>query len=140
MYVSHFLEGLSLITGAQTGVAAVALSGPNALLSRSSFDPPITIAALNTHTFNIIPDNDVVPRIDDAAQLSQRISCTAGANNFRACHDGRRSLCQIIHTCGTNARPALCECVTKFGYPEPSPKEGVNRSFAEACSINGNSR
>lgn len=126
--------GLSIITGAQTGVAAVALSGPNALLSRTSFDPPITEEALDKHTFNIIPDRDIVPRFDDKAKLNQAIRCTAPFNDFIGCHDGRRSVCEIIFTCGTGSRPALCDCVTEFGYPEPTPREGVTTTFAEACA------
>jgi lipase ATG15 len=43
--------GLSIITGAQTGVPAVALSGPNAMLSRRSFDPPISAEDLDSKTF-----------------------------------------------------------------------------------------
>jgi lipase ATG15 len=126
--------GLSIITGAQTGIAAVALSGPNAILSRESFNPPVTKEALNTLTFNIVPDRDIVPRLDDIAKLNQHIRCTAPINDFVGCHDGRRSLCEIIFTCGTNLRPALCDCTTEFGYPEPTPKEGVTTTFAEACA------
>jgi hypothetical protein len=40
-----------MITGAQTGVPAVALSGPNAMLSRFSFSPPVSAEALNSKTF-----------------------------------------------------------------------------------------
>lgn len=43
--------GLSIITGAQTGIPAVALSGPNAMLSRRSFDPPISQEDLDSKTF-----------------------------------------------------------------------------------------
>jgi lipase ATG15 len=43
--------GLSIITGAQAGVPAVALSGPNAMLSRLSFDPPISVEDLDSKTF-----------------------------------------------------------------------------------------
>jgi len=127
--------GLSIITGAQTGVPAVALSGPNGLLSRDTFDPPITKDALNTLTFNIVPDRDIVPRLDDVAKLNQHIRCTAPANDFLACHDGRRSLCEIIYSCGTNNRPALCDCVTEFGYPEPVLKDVTStKTFAEECA------
>jgi lipase ATG15 len=69
--------GLSIITGAQTGVSAVALSGPNAMLSRKSFDPPILREALDSKTFNIIPERDLVPMIDDVAQNWQSIRCEA---------------------------------------------------------------
>jgi lipase ATG15 len=125
---------LSIITGAQTGVSAVAVSGPNAIISRASFDPPITQDALNTLTFNIIPDKDIIPRLDLVAKLNQKIRCTAPVNEFSSCHDERRTLCEIIYTCGTKNRPALCDCVTEFGYPEPVPKQGVNKTFAEECA------
>lgn len=52
--------GLSLITGAQTGVPAVAVSGPNAMLSRKSFEPPLKEESLNSKTFNIIPSKPFV--------------------------------------------------------------------------------
>lgn len=35
--------GLAIITGASTDTMAVAISGPNAKLSRDSFDPPLTV-------------------------------------------------------------------------------------------------
>jgi len=126
--------GLSIITGAQTDTPAVALSGPNALISRNTFNPPLTIEALNNVVFNIIPDRDIVPRLDDVARLFQKIDCTAPNNDFAGCHDGRRSLCEIIFTCGTRDRPALCDCVIEFGYPEPTPKAGVTETFQEVCA------
>lgn len=43
--------GLAIITGAQAGVPAVALSGPNAMLTRSSLNPPITSEDLDSKTF-----------------------------------------------------------------------------------------
>jgi len=132
--VSTHLTGLSIITGAQTGVSAVAVSGPNAIISRASFDPPITEDALNRFTFNIIPDRDLAPQLDLVANLNQKIRCTAPVDKFGACHEARRTLCEILYTCGTKNRPALCNCVTEFGYPEPVPKQGVNKTFAEECA------
>jgi lipase ATG15 len=126
--------GLAIITGAQTGIAAVALSGPNAKISRDTFSPPLTLEALDTWVFNIIPDRDIVPRFDDVARLFQKIRCIAPINDFAGCHDGRRSLCEILHTCGTGIRPALCDCTTEFGYPEPTPKAGVTKTFKEECA------
>jgi lipase ATG15 len=125
--------GLSIITGAQTGTPAVALSGPNAMLSRLSFDPPLTVEALNSKTFNIIPHRDLVPMIDDPAQNSQGIRCTTKQQDVVGCHTATRSLCEIIYTCGSRTRPVLCECVTHFGYPEPTPSG--NRTFAQACGL-----
>jgi len=152
-----------MITGAQTGVPAVALSGPNAMLSRKSFEPQVLKEDLDSKTFNIIPstsieefsahcsgeslsnlsdpvlifahttDRDIVPMIDDRAQNFQEIRCNTATPDVICCHTALRSLCEIIYTCGSGDRPTFCECVTKFGYPEPRPKQGVNRTFAEAC-------
>lgn len=122
----------------------MALSGPNARLSGRSFDPKVSEEALNSKTFNIIPERDVVPLIDDPAQNWQSIRCEAGSNDFAGCHDSTRSLCEVIFTCGTNGRPVLCDCVgdepdtfafgKSYGYPEPTPKDGVTISFREACA------
>jgi lipase ATG15 len=43
--------GLAIISGAQAGALAVALSGPNAMLSRKSFRPSLSVDSLNEYTF-----------------------------------------------------------------------------------------
>jgi lipase ATG15 len=127
--------GLAIITGAQTGVPAVGLSGPNAMLSRQTFDPPVSATALDSLTFNIIPERDIVPMIDIPAQSFQHIRCLTDLTDVVGCHDSTRSLCEIMYTCGSRDRPVLCECVKLYHYPEPTPKAGVNVSFAEFCGI-----
>ncbi|KAL7542868.1 hypothetical protein ACHAXR_012175 [Thalassiosira sp. AJA248-18] len=112
--------GLAIITGAESNTSAVAISGPNAMLSRNSFFPPVTVENLNTLTFNVVPARDPIPMIDDKAKLYQNINCTANANDLVGCHDSTRSLCEIQYTCGSSNRPVLCECVLDYGYPEPS--------------------
>jgi len=129
--------GLAMISGAQTGVAGIGISAPNTKLSRMAFD--ITIDDLNTKTFNVVPERDVVPMVDDLAQNYQKIRCTANSGHFFEdtveCHGtGERTLCEFLYTCGTQNRPALCECVYKYGYPKPKPKEGFeNLDFDEQC-------
>lgn len=75
--------------------------------------------------------------IDDPAQNFQQIRCETAAADVIGCHTITRSLCEILYSCGTGNRPAICECVTKFGYPEPLPNPNVTntRTFAEACNI-----
>lgn len=124
-----------VITGAQTGIPAVALSGPNSMLSKRSYSPPVNGEDLDRLTFNIIPARDVVPMIDDRAQNFQQIRCEAGITDIVGCHGSVRSLCELIYSCGTGPRPTICECVYEYGYPEPTPKEGTNITFAEACNI-----
>ena len=105
------------------------------MLSRQSFDPPVTKEELDDKTFNIIPARDVVPRIDDRAQNFQQIRCETDLTDVVGCHDSTRSLCEIMYICGSGDRPVLCECVTLFNYPEPLPKDpNSTLTFAEACS------
>ena len=125
--------GLSIISAAQTGVSGVALSGPNAMLLRKSLNPPVSQESLDTYTFNVIPARDLVPRAGGVAKLYENIECTAPPNEFYSCHDIVRSLCELLVTCGTEGRPALCQCVTEYGYPEPNSMNG--ESFVEACGI-----
>jgi len=75
-----------MISGTQSKVPAVALSGPNAVISRRTFHPSITKGDLEKYSFNIVPDRDVVPRLDDLSQNYQRINCRSGLNDPLACH------------------------------------------------------
>lgn len=130
--------GLASITGAQTNTPAVALSGPNNVLSRKTFEPELTLDQLNELTFNIVPDRDPVPRIDDLAELYQRIHCTAPQNNPVDCHTATRSLCEILVKCGNKpvnapSRPVFCFCNQQFEYDEPTPLG--EKTFAAACPV-----
>ena len=87
---------------------------------------------MDRYTFNIIPQRDIVPKIDIAAQQTQKIRCEAAPDGFMDCHSNTRALCEILYTCGTGNRPAICECVTLFGYDEPITDGNV--TFADACA------
>lgn len=57
--------------------------------------------------------------LDDKADQFQYIRCEAEPWNFVGCHYSKRSLCEILYTCGTGNRPAICECYIEYGYPKP---------------------
>ena len=78
--------GLAIITGAQTNASTVAISGLNAMLSRHTFDPPLSEEAINTHVFNVIPDRDPIAHVDDPGRLFQRTECRAPKNSVMGCH------------------------------------------------------
>lgn len=124
--------GLAIITGAQTGISGIAISGPNAMLTRKAFDPPISEEQLNTLTFNVIPETDIVPRVGGVAQLYENVQCTSPPQELFGCHTSWRTLCELLYKCGSGSRPVLCECVTEYGYPEPVSTNG--ESFAEVCA------
>jgi len=124
--------GISLITGAQTKIPAIAISGPNLKLSRKTFDPSIGKDEINEYLFNVVPERDFIPRIDDLGPLYQNIQCRAPKNSIWGCHSSVRSLCEIMYRCGSFNRPALCDCATKFGYPEAAQFAGES-SFTDIC-------
>lgn len=97
--------GLAIISGAQAEVQAVAISGPNALLSRKRFD--ITTENLERFTFNVVPDRDPVAIIDDPVKNIQKVSCTASKSKPVACHQVTRTLCELLYTCGSDGRPVI---------------------------------
>ena len=126
--------GLSMITGAQAKIQAVALSGPNALISGRSFNPKVTREDLNKYTFNIIPDKDIVPMLDDVADQFQRIRCMTPAYNFVDCHTSIRSICELMYSCGSGNRPPICECHKVYGYAKPQPLTDGPDNFDELCA------
>lgn len=123
--------GLAIITGAMAGVPAVALSGPNAILTRKALKPQISVEALDSFTFNIVPDRDWIPRVDDLAQNFQQIRCRDERVGAFDCHDKTRSLCELLYVCGSGSRPVLCECHTQYGYPKPQALGA--RVFEDVC-------
>jgi len=125
--------GLALITGPQTNSSAIGVSAPNAMLSRDTFDPPLTKNQLNSMTFNIVPNRDIIPMLDDKANLYQKIECRAPGNDFPGCHSIVRSLCEIMVTCGSDGTPVICECSKEYGYPEPMPTTANQTDFTQAC-------
>jgi lipase ATG15 len=89
--------GIAIITGAQTGIPAIGISGPNALISRDTFQPKLTEDALNTRVFNVMPNRDLIPMVDDPGNLFQKILCRAPIDgSVFACHSITRSLCEIV--------------------------------------------
>lgn len=156
--------GIAMISGVQTKTPAYALSGPNAILGRKTYNPPLELEEINRWTFNIVPDRDAVPRyvnnecscyhcfcfefqftpfyswsprrIDLLAQNSQDIRCLAPRNQPYACHRATRSLCELMYKCGSQGRPIFCNCVLEYGYPEPTPWQKSGQiPFKKFCEI-----
>jgi lipase ATG15 len=121
-----------MITGAQTEIPSIGVSGPNNMLSRMTFDPPVSADALIDFTFNIVPDRDPVPSIDDLAQNYQRIKCRAEHTTIAGCHKINRSLCEILYTCGSEGRPIPCFCVNNYDFDPPRSINGKN--FSDYCT------
>ena len=48
--------GIALISGTQTHIKAVALSGPNTVLGRDTTTPKLALDDLKKYTYNIVPE------------------------------------------------------------------------------------
>jgi len=123
--------GIAIITGAQTEASAVAISGINAMLSRDTFDPPLTKEQINTRTFNVIPDRDIIASLGGKGRLYQNVDCQAPMNSLAGCHSMWRTICEIEYQCGSGDRPVLCRCNRLYGYPPP--EQNGTRTFDQAC-------
>jgi hypothetical protein len=67
------------------------------MISRDTFQPKLTEDALNTKVFNVMPNRDLIPRVDDPGNLFQKILCRAPIDgSLFACHSITRSLCEIV--------------------------------------------
>ena len=107
----------------------------SAMISRNTFDPPVTVGQLNTRILNVIPDRDYIARIDDPGRLYQRIECRAPAYSLFGCHSMWRSLCEFAYQCWSEGRPILCWCVSKYGYPPPAPTaNNTGITWENACA------
>jgi len=127
--------GLAMITAAQSQTPSIVFSSPNALLSRDSFGPtPVTESGLDEYTFNVVPDRDVVPLMDDLSKKIEKISCRQPSNKFHLCHISVTTLCELLYTCGSFGRPIPCRCVTEYGYDAPDPLDTNGKMFSEMCS------
>jgi len=126
--------GLALITGAQTHVNAVGLSAPNTVLGRDTVSPRITLEELEKFTLNIVPERDLFPMIGDTSMHVEPLRCRADlSSSLVSCHDAGRSVCEMLYSCGSVARPVFCGCVMNYSYPEPVAVESNGPSFREAC-------
>lgn len=105
------------------------------MLSRKSFEPPLTVEQLDKRVINIIPDRDIVPRIDDPGNLFQKIECRAPMNSVIGCHDRLRTFCEYDFSCGSQGRPFLCLCATEYSYPEPIKSGPGPFGFKTACAV-----
>ena len=124
--------GIALITGAQEGIPAVAISGPNNMFSRQTFDPPLDPDVINSMLFNVIPERDIVPRVDKPGLLVQHVACRAPTGSVFGCHSLLRTICEILYKCGSYDRPPPCACAVNYGYPEAT-SIGGNQTFSDVC-------
>jgi len=88
--------GLASIMAATYGLQAVTFSAPGIELSRQKVGINST-ELIKSLLANVIPDNDIVPRIDFPAGMAQKILCDSDPGT---CHGLDRTVGVLLEACG----------------------------------------
>jgi len=95
----HSMGGsIGAVVGILLNLSIVSISGPGVSYSARKFDLPEDQDFLeSTPLVTIMPDNDIVPRIDLQLGMVQRIACHSGLGY---CHDLPSTICELLRNCG----------------------------------------
>ena len=120
--VGHSLGGgLAKIVAAITDLPAFSMSGPGLFYTRcvvvavsvrlcvcdalaASLPDPrrgkadLTLRTLDGHVTNVVPRNDIIPKIDRQTGLIQQVECDA--ESARLCHSSSRTIMTLVRACG----------------------------------------
>lgn len=102
--------GLASISAGHYGLESVSFSGPGWVLSSGKLGVSLANATARARRETvIIPDADVVPRIDRHQGNVQFIQCSAGLDPG-ACHGLVRTCCELLRVCGDPMGRSLSTC------------------------------
>lgn len=121
--IGHSLGGgLSKILAKLRHKNAVSLSGPGISMTSDSYDYPDTSKSFYSSFIDLIPDYDLVPRVEISGGATFRIMCKAG---FFGCHSKERSLCTTLIMCRV---PGYKEYCLRAGFSEKEIQKLVEYS------------
>jgi lipase ATG15 len=96
LVTGHSLGGaLAAALGARLGLEAVVFSSPGLYYNQRRFG--FTEESLMLHTLNVVPENDLVPAVDQQKGAVQHIRCHHSAPT---CHALQVTLCTLHTVCG----------------------------------------
>eukprot|EP01080_Neovahlkampfia_damariscottae_P006116 gene6116-10123_t len=88
--------GIANIVGANREIQTIAFSAPGTIFNRHKLN--IDLININRYCVNIIPDNDIVPKIDRNGGTIQSLDCD---ESFIACHSISRTVNRLTQSCGS---------------------------------------
>lgn len=98
-FAGHSLGGgLSAIAGQLLGIPSVSISGPGSVLTGAKLGVEPSPDNYNG-AMVIVPDFDVVPRVDSNVGTVQNIACM-GSTSAAKCHTCLRTCCHLADRCG----------------------------------------
>ena len=121
IFVGHSLGGgLAKIMGKRFNKLAVSLSGPGISIFSKLWEPTVKEEIDSKYNENfatsyidIVPDMDLVPRVEVSGGTNYRIICDAGFG----CHSSSRSICMGSIMCNEDV-DYICEKAYKFSKSE----------------------
>ena len=114
--VGHSLGGgLAKIFGRLVKRQAISLSGPGINAFHSLWGYEGNSENFDVSVIDLIPDFDVVPRIEISGGTIHRIICKAGIS---ACHGKERSLCEVLIMCRNPSYELYCKKMAKLNDKE----------------------
>jgi len=129
--------GLAEIASARSGVSSVVLSGIGNYFSENKFG--YKTGETYRNVVSIVPDSDLIPRIDKHVDMHQRIQCIGPNGKPRSalsCHGVFVSACEIWRVCGdVKGRDFTGLCL---GTANPASKPTVNESCLGKAFGQGN--
>jgi hypothetical protein len=115
LFTGHSLGGgFAKVFGHIYGKQSVAVSGPGITLFLNAYPKaPGTIGDSLLAQTDIIPDHDIVPRVEVSGGVAYRVFCSQGA----ACHAKWHTLCMMGIMCGT-PHEKFCRGITDANFPK----------------------
>lgn len=97
--------GLAKIVTMETKIPSITFSSPGVDATRFLVTSNVTkqeeqAKILHQLAYTVIPDNDIVPRVDSQLGTQIQIGCK---QNPLACHHMGETLCEMLHVCGSDS-------------------------------------
>ena len=99
--------GLATLVSQLLGARSVSFSGPGVLLTAQKLGLPSRLDA--SLPLTIVPDYDIVPKIDQHVGATQAIRCLGGSSPLE-CHSIKRTCCELRRACGDPAGRRIAVC------------------------------
>lgn len=90
--------GLGAIVGALTEIPAITFSAPGLMATSATLDPQPSASQMRHFGVNVVPANDIVPRVDEQTSATLNMDCNS--EDPLTCHMIGTTMCEILFACG----------------------------------------
>ena len=129
LVIGHSLGGgLAKVIGIKYGFSVLSLSGGGVAVIQNKYKrKDIDYQLLSI--IDVVPEKDLIPQVGFPTGSIYRVPCKDGIIN---CHNLKRTICQIVGSCGSNSIDLVNHCdeylKRKFGYGISDLQKPINIS------------